>query len=1303
MRAADPNVFIHCVRTAAIPLTIISIIIFAAGIYLAAEKIVQAQVVSGAQMAKPPAAPLESRVSSAASTFTVNVTADTQDAVPGDGACSDAEGGCSLRAAITEANALAGPDVITLPAGTYTQTLPALSENLNAGGDWDITSEITINGAGPETTVLEAAASRLTADERVIHCIGDSTAVFINGVTLRHGVNRYSASEPGGGGLSINSPISRVTLDNVVASDNWSEGRGGGISVGAAGAHLTINHSSIRNNLAGSGVSGSAATGGGIDVSGSPGQAVSEVTIQDSDITGNEIRALISSSFGAGVSVTQIGAMLVLRQTTVENNESESVGLSGVAGGIYNQQANVFIIDSVVTGNSASDFDSGVRTLASTSGPANTTIANSQISGNEAAFQGAGVANIAAAGDFDSVTNIIGSTISGNILDAASGRGGAGVMNLSEAGSGGEAIVTMENSTISGNVSSADAGGIYNDGNASTVSTTFCTILGNSSGIRGGGLYNSGTLNIQNTIVANNSASSGPDIFGTIASQDYNHIMSIDGGNFVPLAHDVTGSDPLMGPLTNNGGPTLTHSPTSASPVINTIPFGENGCGTLYEIDQTGSLRPFNVGCEKGSVEYRSFETPPPTMTQTPTATPTPTPTPTVEPTATPCGNILFSENFDNVTAPALPAGWTAANRIGPPPPWVTTTVNAVTLPNAAFIDNSNFSSDKRLTSPPILINAFEPVLRFRNNFDTEFSDGIYWDGGVLEISAQGVDRGSFKDVIAAGGEFLSGGYTGVITDQGGNPLAGRMAWAGNSGGYIISSIRLPAVYVGKTIRLRFRMGTDGKVGGPGWYIDDVHLESCSTQTPTPTATPTVTPTATPTPTGTPTPVPSCTPNEILTDGTFEAGRPWPAWTVQQSTNFETPLCDLLTCGSGNTATGPFEGSNWAWFGGIGTPRESATLGRFVVIPADRPATLTFQMKIGEVSPPFFDRLVVRVDGQIVRTFFEPQSPEDDYTLRNVSLNQFADGQQHSIFFGYEQGSDQGGSSFTLDNISLLSDVCVPLVTKTFDYDGDNRSDISIYRPSSGNWYINKSDEGFFGAPYRGDKIVPADYDGDRATDIAVFRNSEQRWYILPSSTLLPLRFLFGLPDDLPVPADYDGDGKADIAVFRPSDGTWYIQRSSNGSFIIRQFGQAGDRPTIGDFDGDGRSDIALYRPSIGVWFCLNSSNGQVTAEYFGLSTDKTVAADYDGDGKADIAVYRPSDGIWYIHNSATDSYTANVFGLADDIPVPGDFDGDGKADIAVFRPSSGHWYIANSSNGSFTITQFGQAGDQPTQNAFGY
>lgn len=275
----------------------------------------------------------------------------------------------------------------------------------------------------------------------------------------------------------------------------------------------------------------------------------------------------------------------------------------------------------------------------------------------------------------------------------------------------------------------------------------------------------------------------------------------------------------------------------------------------------------------------------------------------------------------------------------------------------------------------------------------------------------------------------------------------------------------------------------------------------------------------------------------------------------------------------------------------------------------------------------------------------------------------------------------------------------------TFDYDGDHMTDISVFRPDSGAWYLQQSQAGLTGMNFGfgTDKITPADFDGDGKTDIAVYRPSDGIWYVFRSSDGNVAYYVFGLAEDLPTPADYDGDGKADVSVFRPSTGTWYRQNSSNGSFFAVQFGASEDKPTIGDFDGDGKSDIAVFRPSTGAWYRIDSSDNSIHGENFGFGNDVLAPADYDGDGKTDIAVFRPSTGIWYLHNSADSSFSYAVFGLSTDIPAPADFDGDGKADINVFRPSDGNWYRQNSSNGQFIAFQFGQNGDKPTQTAYRY
>jgi lysophospholipase L1-like esterase len=270
-------------------------------------------------------------------------------------------------------------------------------------------------------------------------------------------------------------------------------------------------------------------------------------------------------------------------------------------------------------------------------------------------------------------------------------------------------------------------------------------------------------------------------------------------------------------------------------------------------------------------------------------------------------------------------------------------------------------------------------------------------------------------------------------------------------------------------------------------------------------------------------------------------------------------------------------------------------------------------------------------------------------------------------------------------------------VAEQFDFDADGRTDLTVFRPGSGTWYLLTSSASQFSAvPFgsAGDRVVPGDYDGDGKTDIAVFRPSAGAWYILNSSDNSFRPVAFGLASDLPVPDDYDGDGRTDIAVFR--DGAWYLLRSSDNAFVSQSFGAAGDRPAPGDFDGDGRTDLAIFRPSSGTWYRLSSANGVVSGTQFGANGDLPVAGDFDGDLKADIAIFRPSAGAWYYLRSSNGAFAGVQFGASGDVPVPGDFDGDGKADTAVFRPSDGYLYIINSATNSFRAASFGANGDLP-------
>ncbi len=282
-----------------------------------------------------------------------------------------------------------------------------------------------------------------------------------------------------------------------------------------------------------------------------------------------------------------------------------------------------------------------------------------------------------------------------------------------------------------------------------------------------------------------------------------------------------------------------------------------------------------------------------------------------------------------------------------------------------------------------------------------------------------------------------------------------------------------------------------------------------------------------------------------------------------------------------------------------------------------------------------------------------------------------------------------GNIFFDINNVSFT--ITAAPVRSRADFDGDGKTDLSVFRPSEGNWYLNRSTAGFGVVNWgiNGDILTPGDFDGDNKTDVAVFRASavegQPDFFVLNSNGNIVNGVAWGTTGDVPCIADYNGDGKDDFCVWRPTTGDWYVLLSG-GTLKHYNFGTNGDKVVPGDYDGDGKADYAVFRPSNNTWYYARSIDNVTVATIWGTTGDIPVFADYDGDNKTDIAVFRPSDGVWYIRKS-TGGESYIPFGQNGDIPVPGDYDGDGKNDQAVYR--NGAWYMNRSTSG-FGVSAFG-------------
>jgi hypothetical protein len=197
-----------------------------------------------------------------------------------------------------------------------------------------------------------------------------------------------------------------------------------------------------------------------------------------------------------------------------------------------------------------------------------------------------------------------------------------------------------------------------------------------------------------------------------------------------------------------------------------------------------------------------------------------------------------------------------------------------------------------------------------------------------------------------------------------------------------------------------------------------------------------------------------------------------------------------------------------------------------------------------------------------------------------------------SLTLSWGIGTDIAGPNVVVRNTLLVqAQPRTSDISRANDYDGDGKSDMTVFRPSTGVWYTLTSKSGFTSQTQvvwgtSTDTNVAGDYDGDGKTDPAYYRSSTNEWKILFSSTSFATNatFVLGSSGDLPVPGDYDGDGITDVAMFHPATGTWSVRLSSTGATTTTTWGMWTDVPVPGDYDGDQMTDVAVFhrRPANG-------------------------------------------------------------------------------------------------------------------------
>jgi thermitase len=291
------------------------------------------------------------------------------------------------------------------------------------------------------------------------------------------------------------------------------------------------------------------------------------------------------------------------------------------------------------------------------------------------------------------------------------------------------------------------------------------------------------------------------------------------------------------------------------------------------------------------------------------------------------------------------------------------------------------------------------------------------------------------------------------------------------------------------------------------------------------------------------------------------------------------------------------------------------------------------------------------------------------------------------------------------------------------DFDADGKSDLTVWRPVNGMFYISPSNSDYkqeatlaYQLGLYGDIPKIGDFDGDKKADLAVYRPANGTWYFRKSGSNYNeiSSIQWGLPSDIPLLGDVEGDGIEDLIVYRQSAAAFYILLSSSGfnragaisgsssSMRTISLGGPANDPIIGDVDGDGAEDIGAVWQLVRFWTMKNSSNTFISSLPWGVPGDTPLFCKIDGDNTSDKVIVRvePNNTLsWYTMLGSGGADVKSFGSLGDKPSCEIDTDGDGLGDNSVFRSAGGMWYLKNSSDGQMKSIQFGLDGDIPLLN----